>query len=295
MVYIIIIILIVLFISFFPFRMFVLNPINSIKFFAIDGFFYFKHNLKDIPTNPFINVYVGLFGQGKTLTAVHDVVTFYNRYNDRVVWDDRVNKMVVQKIFILSNVDLKSVPYRHFHSLQQLENISKWRHKTDKKHNQRTVTICLLDECSTQLNSRSFKTFPTPFIRTLLTSRHALIHGFYFTSQRFSHIDALLRQVSSNVIECRKDWRYCRKIYYDAWEYENSPRKDNLIPKKKESWFCLPTDFAEYDTLSVVQELNKIIESKDFVSDQEIKESTSSSSVYVIQQNGKGKQKRLRK
>lgn len=93
------------------------------------------------------------------------------------------------------------------------------------------------DEFSVQMNSRNFngggktasgkvieKNISPLFLNALLTSRHALIHGFYLTSQRFGHMDALLRQVSSYVIECKKMWRIQKNTYYDAWEYENASR-----------------------------------------------------------------------
>ena len=267
-----IIIFIIVFLVFFlsvRLRLLILNPFKTFFYLFSDILKYIR-KYKYIPKKPFINVYVGLFGQGKTLSAVHDCISFYNEYNNRKVWDDRFDCFVTQKVFILSNVSLKGVPYRYFHSLTQLQNISKWRHITDKKHHTRTITICLLDECSTIFNSRQFKTFPTPFIKTLLTSRHCLIHGFYLTSQRFGHMDALLRQVSTNVIECKKTWRLCVNTYYDAWAYENCSRPSECPVSSITGFFVEDKHFRMYDTLAVVQEINKQIDDNSFESDKDI-------------------------
>ena len=124
-----------------------------------------------IPKNPFINVYVGLFGSGKTLSAVHDARIFYDTYNDRRVFDDRIGKFVTQKVEILSNVDLKGIPYIPFTGLKQIVEIAKKKHESDAKNNVRTVTIIIGDEFSVQMNSRSFKTnIDALFLNALLNS-----------------------------------------------------------------------------------------------------------------------------
>lgn len=71
-----------------------------------------------------LDIYCGYFGSGKTLSLVHKVVGLYNHYNDKVVWCPRRKKFVVQKISILSNVDL-SVPYTKLESLAQVVKASK--------------------------------------------------------------------------------------------------------------------------------------------------------------------------
>ena len=198
-----------------PFRIFLESPFTVLKysFFDVCNYFY---KYKNIPNKSFIRVYVGLFGQGKTLSAVHDVISFYNQYNNKIVFDNRQNKFVTQRVFILSNVNLHGVPYRKFTSMQQLINISKWRHIDDISKGYRTITIVLGDEFSCCMNSRSFRENLSPLsLNAILCSRHSLIDRFYLTSQRFGHMDALLRQVSTEVVECKKIWRYQKNIYFD--------------------------------------------------------------------------------
>lgn len=144
---IVVVIVFILYVYSVGFRLFVEHPLKFLSAIPVDVYYYLTR-YKNIPKKPFINVYVGLFGSGKTLSAVHDCVEFYNTYNDKMVYDDRVGKFVKQKVFILSNVHLNDVPYRKFSSLQQLVNIGKWRNKTDRKKGVRTITVVVGDEFS---------------------------------------------------------------------------------------------------------------------------------------------------
>lgn len=291
--FVILLIFIILWTYSLTFRLLIEKPFLFLKYIPIDIFKYIL-KYKNIPKKPFINVYVGLFGQGKTLSAVHDVIKFYNTYNDVKVFDDRIGEYVTQKVFVLSNVDIKSIPYRKFSSLQQIVNIARWRHITDKKKKVRTITIVLGDEFSVQMNSRNFsgpnKNISPLFLNALLTSRHALIHGFYLTSQRFGHMDALLRQVSSYVIECKKVWRIQKQTYYDAWEYEQAPRPSDCRRLEVTGFFVTDQDYRSYDTLQVVQNLSKATDEGDMLSYKEIQERIGQK--VVVNSGDKKKKKR---
>ena len=291
---IVIIISIISIISFFSVtvRLFVKQPFTFIWNIPIDLFNYL-YKYRNIPNKPFINVYCGLFGSGKTLSAVHDAMAFYDRYNNKKVYDDRQKKFVTQKVEILSNVDLKLVPYVKFTSLQQIVDIAKYRHMTDKELEVRTVTIILGDEFSVQMNSRNFaggksnngkqveKNIDPLFLNALLTSRHALIHGFYLTSQRFEHMDALLRQVSTNVIECKKIWRIQKNTYYDAYDREHASDPTKIEPLLRTGFFVRNNDYNAYDTLQVVSNLVKACEEGDLISAEEIRNKISAKDRYI--------------
>ena len=275
MVLLIFALVVILYVYSLTFRLIVSNPFNFFKYLPKDVFNYFSR-YKDIPKKPFINVYCGLFGSGKTLSAVHDAVSFYYEYNDKKVYDDRIKEYVTQKVFILSNVDLKGVPYRRFTSLQQIVNIGRWRHYTDKKKKIRTITIVVGDEFSVQMNSRNFsgpnKNIDAFFLNALLTSRHALIHGFYLTSQRFEHMDALLRQVSTNVIECKKVWRIQKNTYYDAYEREHASDPASVPKSFVTGFFVRDRDYDAYDTLQVVENLAKSCQEGDMIPEKQVRE-----------------------
>ena len=85
-----------------------------------------------------------------------------------MVWDRGRKKLVRQKMHIISNVELKSVPYEPLQSLSQVVACAYNNKKIDDEADTRTVVLVLLDEASVQLNSRSFKTNIDPiFLNTL--------------------------------------------------------------------------------------------------------------------------------
>lgn len=254
------------------------HPILFFKYLFRDLYFYFSR-YKSIPKKPFIKCYVGTFGSGKTLSAVHFVVDYYRQYDGKIVWDDRSQNYVTQRVQVLSNVDIKCIPYVKLVSLSQIMDISRNKHIYDSKNLTRTITIVFVDEASTVFNCRQYRDFPVLFLNTLLTSRHALIQGFVLTSQRFHHMDALLRQITLEVIECKKVWRVVRQDIYDGWIYENLGNVLKVPRKAVDGFFCTDQDYSAYDTLTVVDDLDKSCQAGLALSDQEVREALCSGSV----------------
>lgn len=246
-----------------------LHPISSVRYGTVDLFFYFKHNLKNLYHTGELVAYVGLFGKGKTLSAVHRVVTAYRQYDGLTVWCPRRRKLVTQRIKIISNVSL-SVPYEDFQSLEQIVLAAERNQAYDDANDTLTITLVLGDEFSVQLNSRNFKKNIDPlFLNTLLTCRHYYI-SIYYTAQRFMQVDALLRQVTSSVIDCDKVWRLQGNNVYDAWEMENATNTTLLTPLARRCWFVKDSDYNAYDTLACVGNLKKEMEAGNMLSEEEI-------------------------
>lgn len=213
--------------------------------------------------------YVGLFGKGKTLSAVHKVVSLYRRYNGKAIYDRERGIWAEQRVKVLSNVALK-IPYDELISLQQVVRCAEQHGDYDREHGTLTVTLVLGDEFSVQMNSRNFKSNIDPlFLNTLLTCRHYHI-SLYYTAQRFCHVDALLRQVTSYVVDCDKLWRFQRQRLYDAWELENAANAQLLTPISRRCWFVRDQDYAAYDTLACVGNLQKSFRAGDMLSEEEI-------------------------
>ena len=83
----------------------------SLSFFGIkDLFLYARHHEGDRCRTGELVAYTGLFGKGKTLSAVHRVVSAYRRFNGKKVWCPRRKKLVKQRIKVISNVAL-DIPY----------------------------------------------------------------------------------------------------------------------------------------------------------------------------------------
>lgn len=254
----------------FPtFRCAACHPIKLVRNGMVDLFHYIIRKSYNNCSTGELLAYVGLFGKGKTLSVVHRVVGDYWRYNNKLVWDDRRGKFVTQKVKVLSNVTLQ-IPYEQLVSLAQIIRCAEQNAQLDDDNDTLTITLVLGDEFSVQMNSRNFKTNIDPlFLNTLLTCRHYHISLFY-TAQRFGHVDALLRQVTSAVIDCDKLWRFQRQSVYDAWEMENATNTTLLTPLARRCWFVTDRDYAAYDTLATVGNLKKSVKDGDMMTSEEI-------------------------
>ena len=162
------------------------------------------------------------------------------------------------------------MPFQKLESLQQIVDLAKGQREIDAQNDTLTAIIVLGDEFSVQLNSRTFRdNIEAPFLNALLTCRHYHLSIFY-TTQRFQDVDALLRRVTSYVVECDKSWRFMSQRYYDAWNMENATNAQLIKPYARSCWFIRQRDYDAYDTLAVVEDLNKKVEKKDFLSAEEI-------------------------
>jgi hypothetical protein len=234
-----------------------------------DAFSYIRRKgYNEVQTGELV-AYVGLFGKGKTLSAVNRVVSEYHRSNNKRVWCRRRWCFVTQRVKVLSNVELK-IEYERLISLEQIVLCAERNEKEDDANGTKTITLVLGDEFSVQLNSREFKKNIDPlFLNTLLTSRHHHISIFY-TTQRFQHVDALLRQVTSYVVDCDKLWRFQQLSYYGAWEMENAVNPVLLKPLRRSCWFVRDSDYEAYDTYATVGNLTKTMKAGGMMKDEEI-------------------------
>lgn len=269
MVIIVIIAFLFLLVMFPTFRCAVSHPIALVVNGCRDIVQYYKHKEFNVCHTGELVAYTGLFGKGKTLSAVHRVVAAYHQYDGKKVWCPRRKKLVTQRVKVISNVKL-NIPYEDFVSLEQIVLDAERKQAYDDANDTLTVTLVLGDEFSVQMNSRSFKTNIDPlFLNTILTCRHYYI-SLYYTAQRFSHVDALLRQVTSYVVECDKMWRFQRLNYYDAWDMENATSGQLLTPIARRCWFVLNKDYAAYNTLACVGNLKKSMKEGDMMTEDEI-------------------------
>lgn len=251
-------------------RIAVFHPWSDLFWLDVDIMRCIKYKTYNCAPTGVMRCYSGLFGRGKTLSAVHEIRRLYKRYNGLPVWDERQKQFVKQNILILSNVHFNDVPYIPLTSLSEVVSEAYKNKNFDLQHKTRTVIYVLIDEASVQLNSRSFKqNISADFLNTLLTCRHYHMSMFY-TSQRFNLTDKLLRDVTQEVVECKKLWRFQIQYTYDAWQLENSSRPDTVPSIKNGGWFVRDRDYKAYDTLATVDNLKKKVEEGDMLSDDEI-------------------------
>lgn len=251
------------------FRTIILNPHFAIYYAPVDLYHFIKHKLYNQMETGRLICYTALFGGGKTLSCVHFVCSLYRRYNNKRIFDASRKKWVVQKVHIISNVEL-NIPYEKFESLNQIVEAAEKNREFDEKHNTRTCTLVLGDEFSVQMNCRNFKTnIDAEFLNTLLTCRHHHIMLIY-NAQRFQHVDKLLRGVTTYCVECKKIWRVCIQKTYDAWTIENCADPTVIKPIARHGWFIRDKDFKAYDTLACVDNLIHSVKTGDMIPEEEI-------------------------
>ncbi len=246
------------------------HPILFIKYLAIDTWRYFHDKKYDRYEAGLLNCYFAHFGGGKTLSVVHYVRILFDRYNNKIIYDRQRKQWVLQKIHIISNVHLNGIPYEELVSLSQVVCCAQRNKKIDEEHKTRTCVIVLLDEASSELNSRNFKSnIDANFLNTLITSRHFNMSLFY-TSQKFKLVDALLRSVTQRTIWCDKRWRIMVQHYFDADEMEYASNPELVKPLVRRGFFITDKDFDTYDTLATVERLAKDTRNGNMMTEEEI-------------------------
>ncbi len=252
-------------------RLAVFHPVSVVRYAFKDAYRFIRHKKWRLCTSAELICFTGLFGRGKTLTSVHRIVSSFDRYHDRMVWDKERKKWVTQKVLVLSNVHFRTVPYEYLTHLSQIVTFCEEQKKKDSENDTLTICFVLIDEASTQLNSRSFKeNIDYDFLNKLLTCRHYHICGIYTTSQRFKLEDKLLRDVTQTVEDCRKLWRFQTVCIYDAYELENAGSPSLVRPLRKKGFFVTDDCYGSYDTLACVENLTKSCRKGDLLTDAEI-------------------------
>lgn len=257
---------------FVPFRVAVLHPFATV-YYAVTDFpkWLFRKNWR-LLDGGILNCYGAHFGGGKTLSMAHFITRLYEKKNNKKVWDRGRKKFVTQKIHIISNFDLKLVPYEKLESLSQVLACAKYNKQIDEENNTRTVTMVLIDEASVQLNSRNFKSnIDANFLNTLLTCRHYHI-SLWYSSQKFKLTDALMRSVTQRYIECEKIWRFLCLKEYNADEIEYASDPTMVKPLRRYGYFVKDRDYNSYDTLACVEALERSAREGDMLSEKEILE-----------------------
>ena len=252
----------------------VCHPFKLVYYGIQDGWKHFTHRSWNEAPYGQITCYIAdsstSFGCGKTLSATDFIVSLYRQYDGKLVWCRQRKKFVTQRVKVISNVDFLTIPYEKLTSLAQFVQWTDIVPDYDLEHDTLTVTYMLIDEASSQLNSRSFKSnFDPYFISRLLTSRH--VHAsIVLTSQRSGMVDKLMRDCCHLYIGCNKQWRFQCLNYYDAYEIENAQTPSLVAPLRRSCWFVTDKAFANYDTYASVQALKKSCEEGDMLTEDEI-------------------------
>ena len=161
----------------------VCHPFKLVYYGIQDGWKHFTHRSWNEAPYGQITCYIAdsstSFGCGKTLSATDFIVSLYRQYDGKLVWCRQRKKFVTQRVKVISNVDFLTIPYEKLTSLAQFVQWTDIVPDYDLEHDTLTGTYMLIDEASSQLNSRAFKeNFDAVFIQNLLTARH--VHASFF-------------------------------------------------------------------------------------------------------------------
>lgn len=130
----------------------------------IDVYDYFKYQKwKDFNLYG-IDMFIGMFGHGKTLSMTHHAKNIYERFGDQVRF--------------ISNYQLIGIPYIPLTNFNQLVEIG------EEEDNQYIGTIVLIDEIENVLSHRNFANFPLPLLHTLTQQRKKKVY-IMCSAQRF--------------------------------------------------------------------------------------------------------------
>lgn len=214
-------------------RMFVKN-IPYEYFYALkDAYLYFKEKKWELFGYYGIDMFIGMFGHGKTLSMTHRVRQIYRSFGNN--------------IRIFSNYELKNIPYTPLINFNQLVDIGEENDTKDI-----VGTVVLIDEIENVLSHRNFANFPLELLHMLTQQRKKHVY-IMCSAQRFFMVDKLFRSITTNAIDCKKIWRWQNVKYYDAWDYENAVNPQILKPLSNRWWFVRNADYDSYDTESMVQ------------------------------------------
>ncbi len=231
-----------------------------------DIYLYYRERQWEIFDGFGLHIYVGLFGSGKTSSMVRDAYQIAKQF---------------PQVTILTNMKLLNFP-KHTRILK----LDHYKQIIEAPAN----TLILLDEISSIFNSRAWEKegIPAPLLSMLLQVRKER-KMIYATAQRFNHVDALIRQITFSVRECKcwfGRWNWIR--VFDAFEYENSNVMKPAICLDLYSFIQTNKIRKLYDTFEMIEKMKK----EDYMTDKEILERQgTTNSIIVAAPQEKKKQK----
>lgn len=180
-----------------------------------------------------IDMFIGMFGHGKTLSMTNKAKRIYKKFG--------------QDVLFLSNYKLNGIPYVPLTNFNQIVEIGKENEQLDKYKG----IVVLIDEIEDVLSHRNYASFPLQMLNVLTQQRK--LHVYIMCSaQRFFMVDKLFRSITTHAIDCNKYWRFQHIVYYDAWDYENAMNSQMLRPIANYWWFVKDEDFNCYDTSQLI-------------------------------------------
>jgi len=167
--------------------------LDLFKWLFVDLFRLFRHGRKLHLYG--IEMYCGLYGQGKTIALTERLDRYRMRYKD--------------KIYIATNYFYKDQDFA----------INSW--KDLLKEYDRPIVFGY-DEIQNEFNSRDFSNFPTSLLSLLTQNRKGHGKMILCTAQRYNRVDKVFRELCSHITECKTHFgRLTLTRTFDHDDYNN--------------------------------------------------------------------------
>ena len=264
-------------------RCIIFNAFNVVIYGVKDIFmFFYLKKWRDF--NYFgIDMFVGMFGHGKTLSMTHKARKLYKRYGNNIQFISNYKLIGIPYVPLINFNQLVELGEDKPRYLSDNEPIPSWYYNEDglidsdkylvfvegekepkilrPKFN---GTVVLIDEIEDVLSHRNYANFPLQMLHTLTQQRKKHVY-IMCSAQRFFMVDKLFRAITTHVVDCNKYWRFQHMTYYDAWDYENAMNAQLLSPMSNQWWFIKDADFNCYDTEQMISRNM----AEDFISNEE--------------------------
>lgn len=194
-----------------------------------------KKKSKEIEAPYGIRMYVGMPGEGKTLSMVEYLVRLKQK-NPNI------------KIYTNFGFKLETGP---------IENLEAFKDLYDDNG-----VVFAVDEIQLSFAARKYQSFPTELIYVLTQNRKFKKH-FVCTAQLFEHVDKVFRDLTNHVIDCRNflhvDRWFFQKAYlgYDYKRFFDPTRANAPVVMWRYSFIATRGLRALYDTMFVVASFMK--------------------------------------
>lgn len=192
-----------------------------------------------------IDLFIGMFGHGKTLSMTHRARMIYKKFGDDVRF--------------ISNYKLVGIPYVPLVNFNQIVELG------EEENSKYKGNVVLIDEVENVLSHRNFANFPLPMLHTLTQQRKCHVYVMA-SAQRFFMVDKIFRSITTNVFNCNKYWRFQHCECYDAWDLENAMNYSLIKRLSNSWWFIKNQDFNAYDTTELIKKNS----AEDFISNSEL-------------------------
>lgn len=217
----------------FPLFRVIVSNLHLIGLYSfVDIFTYIKYK-KWKEFNLFgIDMFIGMFGHGKTLSMTHRARLIYSKFGD--------------SIRFISNYELVGIPYIELINFNQLVDLG------EEDQDKYQGTVVLIDEIENLLNNRNFSKFPLALLHMLTQQRKKKVY-IMCSAQRYFTVDKMFRILTHNVFNCNKYWRFQHVEVFDAWDLENAMNFRDIKRIGNIWWFVKNQDYNSYNTDQMIK------------------------------------------